>query len=111
MEKLKLVLTFVIIIAATGGFLYWISNKAEKEKNDRVLHVEKKYKYSKGIIVQKHSYKGHSIDVKYRIDNVDYEYTGGWDNNPKNLDVDDSISFKYSIDNPELIITELEDIY
>ncbi len=111
MDKLKLVFTFVIMIGVIGGFLYWISNKAEKDKIDRVLHVGKSYKYSKGIIVQKHSYKGHSIDVKYKIDNVDYEYIGGWDNNPRNIGVGDSISFKYSTDNPKLIITELENSY
>jgi len=111
MEKLKLVLTFAILIGVIVGFLYWISNKAEKDKIDRVSHVEKSYKYSKGIIVQKHSYKGHSIRVKYKIGNVDYEYTGGWDNNPRNIGVGDSISFKYATDNPKLIVTELENSY
>jgi carbohydrate-selective porin OprB len=111
MDKLKLALTFAIMICAIGGFLYWISNQAEKDKLDRVSHVGKSYSYSKGIIVQKHSYKGHSIRIKYKIDNVDYEYTGGWDSNPRNIGVGDSISFKYSTDNPKLIITELEDGY
>ena len=111
MDKLKLALTFAIMIGVIGGLLYWISNKAEKDKIDRVSYVGKSYKYSKGVIVKKHSYKGQSIAVKYKIDNVDYEYAGGWDNNPRNIDVGDSILFKYSTDNPKLIITELEDSY
>jgi len=109
MERIKLTLTFAIMISLIGGVLYWISTKAEKDKSDRMSQVAKSYKYSKGIIVKISSYKGHSIKVKYRIRDMDYEYTGGWDYNPKNIGVGDSISFKYATTNPSLIITEVED--
>lgn len=111
MEKLKLALTFTLMIGVIGGLLYWVSNTAENNKNSRVSHVEGSYRYSKGVITRKHSYKGHSITIKYKIDDLEHEYTGGWDNNPQNLGIGDSILFKYSINNPELIITELEEGY
>lgn len=111
MEKLKVALTFLILIAIIGSFLYWIGKKADKEKNERIEEVEKEYDYSKGLILNIHSYKGHSVKVKYSINGVNYEYSGGWDNNPQKLNIGDSISFKYSVREPKLIITELEDGY
>jgi len=69
------------------------------------------YRYSKGIISQKYSYKGKNVQVKYQINGVSYESTRGWDSNPKRIGIGDSITFRYAISNPNLIITELEDSY
>jgi hypothetical protein len=49
--------------------------------------------------------------VEYIIKNKKYEYSGGWIKNPKGLGEGDSISIRYSVENPELIITELENEY
>ena len=111
MEKLKMALTFIILITIIGSFLYWVGNNAHKEKKDRIEKVEKEYDYSKGIIENIHSYKGHRIKIKYSINGINYEHSGGWDNNPKKLNIGDSISFKYSICEPKLITTELETKY
>lgn len=111
MEKLKMVLTFIILIVTIGSFLCWIGKNADREKNERTEKVEKEYDYSKGIIEDIHSYKGHHIKIKYSINSVNHEYSGGWDNNPKKLNVGDSISFKYSVREPKLVITELEAKY
>lgn len=83
MNNLKMILTFVIMIAIISSLLYWIGNEAGEQKQNRIEKVEEGYKYSKGIITNMHSYKGHSIKIKYKIDGVGYEYSGGWDNNPK----------------------------
>lgn len=48
---------------------------------------------------------------QYKIQEKVYEYRGGWDVNPNDLSEGDSISFKYAIDNPNMIITEMENIY
>lgn len=61
--------------------------------------------------MQKYSYKGHSIEVTYQIGSKEYRYNGGWDSNPHNLVEGDSISFRYALDAPELIVTELENGY
>ncbi len=67
--------------------------------------------YSKGEIIDVKSYKRHSIDVKYIINNITYIFSGKWDKNPKNMSAGDSIMFRYSKKRPEFIITELENEY
>lgn len=111
MNKVKLILTFVVIIGIIIGALYWISTNASRAKAAKLEHINKGFGYSKGLIVQKKSYKGHTIQVKYEIEGKKYKYTGGWDRNPKNLGDGDSIMFRYALDAPELIITELDDGY
>lgn len=58
MEKLKLALTFLIMIGVIGGLLYWISNKAEKDKTDRVLRVEKIISIQKELLYKSIPIKG-----------------------------------------------------
>lgn len=111
MDRLKLVFTFVIMITIISSFLYWIGSNANEQKKARIEKVEEGFNYSKGIITDMHSHKGHSIDVSYNINGVDYKYSGGWDRNPRKLNSGDSISFKYSIAEPKVIITELEISY
>ncbi|MFC0516302.1 hypothetical protein ACFFGT_18940 [Mucilaginibacter angelicae] len=67
--------------------------------------------YGKGVITKIFYHKGHSLHVQYTIGNVTYEHIGGWDENLKNLGKGDSVSFRYSINKPELIITEMESGY
>lgn len=111
MDKLKLALTFGIIIGLIALGLYWVSKDAKKSEFDSINAISHGYKYSKGIISRKHSYKGKSIRVKYQIEGVCYETSLGWDSNPRNLGIGDSVSFRYATENPEYIITELEDDY
>ncbi|AZI24028.1 hypothetical protein EA772_01215 [Pedobacter sp. G11] len=111
MNKIRIGTIFIIIIVTISLFLYWIVSNSNKDNAKRVKMVEKKFNYSKGVIAEIHSYKGHSIKVKYKINGIDYTFFGGWDNNPEGLNINDSISFKYSITDPNLIITELEKEY
>jgi hypothetical protein len=111
MEKIKIAVTFAIIIGLIGGGLYWISKNAEKSKAESIMYMNQGYKYGKGIIIQKHSYKGRSLEVKHQINGLEYECTRNWDNNPRNIGVGDSILFKYATHNPKVIITELENDY
>jgi hypothetical protein len=111
MNKVKLVLTLTLILGICLGALYWIAKNASKSRTDKMDHINKNYSYSKGIIVGKRSFKGHSIEVKYQIGSKEYNYTGGWDSNPNNLGEGDSISFRYALDAPELIVTELHNGY
>jgi hypothetical protein len=89
------------------GF-YWLSKSAEKSKSDRISIMSHGYKYSKGIIEEKHSYKGQTVTVRCQIDGVYYDCIRNWDTNPRNIGVGDSISFKYATNNHKVIITELE---
>ncbi|NRF41033.1 hypothetical protein [Pedobacter foliorum] len=108
MEKLKIVFTLLSITITIGLGLYWIGVNAEKEQIETSELIKEGFGESKGIITSIKYYKGRSLRVKYTLNNKVYEYSGGWDHNPKRLDVEDSISFKYSIKRPEVLITELE---
>ncbi|MOA25798.1 hypothetical protein D3C78_1465470 [compost metagenome] len=99
------------MIGVIVGGLYWVLIDGKKKKIERVEIMSKGYEVSKGIIVSKHSYKGHSIRIKYCINDVEYETSTGWDKNPQNLGVGDSIFFKYATLNPNIIISELESDY
>lgn len=111
MEKFKLIMFFVLLIAVFVGGIYWDSVNVKKENEFRIATVNKDYKYGRGIISSYHSYKGRSLRVKYTINKKDYEYSGGWSINPNNIYEGDSIWFRYSVEDPNLIITELEKAY
>jgi uncharacterized protein (UPF0333 family) len=73
MEKLKLALTWLVILGVIALGFYWLSKNAEKTKSEETKAMSHGYGYSKGIISEKHSYKGRTIHVKYRIGGIDYE--------------------------------------
>jgi len=95
--------------------IYGLSRTIVSAENLKVEHrkilKESFLGNSKGVITSIHYYKGHSLEVKYKINHKTYEYSGGWDHNPKGLGVGDSIQFKYAIKKPDVIVTELDDDY
>jgi uncharacterized protein (UPF0333 family) len=111
MDRLKLALTWVIILGVMFLGFYWLSKDAEKTEFEEIKAMSHGYGYSKGVILEKHSYKGRTIHIKYRIGGIEYECKRNWDNNSRNLDVGDSISFRYAFDNHKIIFTELEKNY
>lgn len=110
-KKLQLVLFNLGLALAIFGALYWFGQKWDRDIQARIDTVNKDYEYGKGIITDIHLYKGHSVEIKYIVKNNQYEFSGGWDKNPNGLGEGDSIRFKYSTENPELLISELEDEY
>ena len=84
-----------------------------REINDkeRLKFIKERSGYSRGLITSFHSYKGRTLTVKYKVDNNEYEYNNGWDHNTQRLGEGDSITVRYSIERPDLAITELEEEY
>lgn len=111
MEKFKLIILFVLLMGVFVGGIYWDSENVKKENQLRIATVNKNYKYGRGIISSYHSFKGRSLRVKYTINKKDYEYSGGWSINPNNIYNGDSIWFRFSVEDPSLNITELENAY
>ncbi|CAG4993613.1 hypothetical protein DYBT9275_01201 [Dyadobacter sp. CECT 9275] len=111
MKKIKLILLNILLIALVCTGLYVFVNRIEKEHQVRLETVNRSYNYSRGLITDFKSYKGHSLVVRYKIGSRYFEFSGGWDSNPKRLSEGDSISFRYSVENPRYIITELEKEY
>jgi hypothetical protein len=110
-EKLQVALTLLAITALIVGGLYWIGISAGQDSARRAIALNKGSKYAQGIITSIHYYKGRSIHIRYKVNGTNYEYNGSWDHNPKHLDKDDSISLKYAVSDPSVVITELEDGY
>ena len=111
MDKIKLLLTIIIAISIIVGGLYWIAKSSINANINRVEHINKGFGYGKAMITDMKAYKGHSVHVRYRIGNKEYVSSVGWDKNPKDLHEGDSIDFRYALDNPELIITEMNNEY
>lgn len=110
-DKLKAALTLVVIAILILLGLFMINRSSNKDHEERINFVKGGYDYGKGLIVRIKHYKGHSIKVKYQVNHVDYSFDGGWDINPKGLQVRDSIKIKYAVTKPQFILTELESAY
>lgn len=94
------------------AFQFYKSNEKTKQDSYRITEVNKGSKPAKGVIVRNESDKyNHIFVIKYQANKADYESWVTWYSNPKGLRVGDSISFRYSIKNPQLVITELEKAY
>jgi hypothetical protein len=111
MYKISISVMLAVAVVVIGGGLYWIATYSAKTEAFKLERINKGFGYGKGIIVDKISYKGHSINVKYQIEGKYYIYFGGWGKNPQNLQEGDSIKFRYALDAPELIVTELDNGY
>lgn len=109
-EKLKVSLTIFLFMTMVAAAIYWYVSGGQEEQKERIAIVKQDYKYGKGIITKMFYYKGHSVYVSYKINGAAYEHSGGWDDS-KGLSTGDSIKFKYAINNPSMIITELENEY
>lgn len=109
-EKLKISLTIILSMTVVVATIYWYVSGGEEEQKERITMVQSNYKYGKGVITKMFNFKGHSVYVSYKINGIAYEYSGGWDDS-KGLSTGDSIKFKYAINNPSMIITELENEY
>lgn len=49
----------------------------EREKAVRIETVNKKNRYVRGFVTKLSSYKGHNINVKYIVDNMEYKSSAG----------------------------------
>ncbi|MFD0766199.1 DUF3592 domain-containing protein [Mucilaginibacter lutimaris] len=108
-EKKMVVITIISIVVIIVGALYWLTASSDEDNKNRLQTINNSGVYAKGIITSIHSYKGHSVTVKYQAKGKEYLYDGGWDSNANHLGIGDSIRIKYAEANPSLIITELED--
>ncbi|RZL48096.1 MAG: hypothetical protein EOP00_10135 [Pedobacter sp.] len=111
MERLKLLLTIMLFFSLLSVGIYFYVREGEIERQHNFEMVQQNYDYAKGIITKISAYKGHSIQIKYSINNIEYTYKGGYDNNHQGLGLGDTIKIKYPIDSPQFIISELDNNY
>lgn len=104
--KDKIKILFIIIFFIVG--IYFIATKLTDLRDKDIEFINTDYKYSKGIVVKKSVYKGHSIRVKYKVKGKVYIGSDGIDIGNE-IEEGDSIDIKYSTTKPELMITEFNE--
>ncbi|NIG53529.1 hypothetical protein [Chitinophaga sp. Cy-1792] len=92
------------------GLLYMGRGTAEKWKRELSI-INANNKFGKGIITNMKSYKGHSIDITYKVGGKTYSKSSSWDTNPHGLRVGDSIYLRYAVDSPSLMVHVLQRDY
>ena len=80
------------------------------ERIEEIKFIKADYHTIRGIVTEKHTYKGNSIHVKYKVDGKFYEGIDGFEERYK-FDIGDSLFIKYSKTKPELMITEYNSEY
>ncbi|TWR30000.1 hypothetical protein FPZ43_09130 [Mucilaginibacter pallidiroseus] len=108
-EKKDALVTLLVITAIIISGLYWLGKTSDQENTVRLKAVNNGCVYTNGVITLIFYYKGKSIHIKYVVKGKEYEYIGGWSNNPRHLGKNDSVRIRYATSDPSLVITELED--
>lgn len=106
MGRFKLFLLFVFIFCFFIFFINYLLNS----RKDEISLIKSNYKICRGIITDIKLYKGQIVRVKFKVNNVMFEGGDGLDNR-KNKKVGDSITVMYSVQDPNLFITELNNSY
>ncbi|TFF33584.1 hypothetical protein E2R66_25245 [Mucilaginibacter psychrotolerans] len=109
-EVKNLLVPFVILVVVVF-LLFNLVKKGKQTKNRELAIVNRKFKYSRGVITKMFYYKSQRIRIEYKLNGIKYQYEGSWDDDPRSLREGDSINFRYSVTNPNLIIHELENVY
>jgi hypothetical protein len=92
------------------SIVYFIATSLRNEELENIKFIKTNYKTTRGIITEKHTYKGNSIHVKYKVNGKVYEEIDGFEERYK-FNEGDSIALKYSVSKPNLMITEYNDKY
>lgn len=101
--KGKLVMMFVVVIVFSGIF-YFI----DKMRREKLNTINEDFNLSYGVVVNKSAYKGRSIRVKYFVNGKEFIESDGISEDD-NVNVGDTITIKYSQQNPKLMITRFNE--
>jgi hypothetical protein len=102
-KAIQAIQAMLITVALTLLLFYFLFNYLDTQRTKKIELINKKFQITKGIITGKQLYKGHSIDVKYYVGNSEYNESDGLDGH---FEIGDSILVKYSIEEPNKMITE-----
>ena len=105
-EKICIFLTIIGMVS----IVYFIATSLRNEELDNIKFIKSDYKTTRGIIIEKHTHKGNSIHVKYKVNGKVYEEIDGF-SEKYNFEEGDSLNLKYSESKPNLMITEYNDEY
>ena len=92
------------------SIVYFIATSLRNEELENIKFIKKDYKTTRGIVTEKNTLKGNSIHVRYKVNGKVYDEIDGFNEKYK-FNKGDSLTLKYSITKPELMITEYNDEY
>lgn len=103
---------FYIFLTIFGmlSMLYFTATNLRNEELENIKFIKKDFKTTRGIITEKHTYKGNSIHVKYNVNGKFYEEIDGFEKKYI-INEGDSITLIYSVTKPNLMITEYNGEY
>ena len=99
-----------LVILGMLSVIYFIATSLRNEELENIEFIKADYKITRGIITEKHTHKGNSIHVRYKVNEKTYEEIDGFNEN-YDFKEGDSVEIKYSTTKPELMLTEFNDKY
>lgn len=105
-DKLKIFCILTLLMAC----IYFIATNLRIGELDNIQHINKSFKIITGVITKKSVQKGNHIWVKYIVNGNVYIESDGFLESQK-VNVGDSVKVKYSINKPELMITEFNEYF
>lgn len=99
-----------LVLFGMVSIVYFIATSLRSERIEEIKFIKTDYKITRGIVTKKHTYKGNSVHVKYKVNGKDYEEIDGFEEKYK-FKEGDSITLKYSVTKPNLMVTEYNEEY
>lgn len=103
-DKIKI---FGILTILLFGIYFFYTYLRENRLRD-IEYINNNFKVTNGIVIRKSIQKGNHIWTKYSVKGRVYIESDGFSESQK-VNVGDTIKIKYSIDKPELMITEFNE--
>jgi len=107
-KTLKEKICIFLVLIGISSIIYFIVTGLTETRHQEIEFINQDFIITRGIVTKKYLYKGHSIRVKYIVNQKCFEGSDGFDEYDK-VERGDSISVKYSKLKPELMITEFND--
>ena len=99
-----------LILLGILSVIYFVATSLRETELNNIDFIKKDFNVTRGIITEKHTHKGNSIHVRYKVDGKVYEEIDGF-NEKYGFNEGDSLTLKYSKSKPGLMITEYNDEY
>ncbi|WP_312994646.1 hypothetical protein [Chryseobacterium flavum] len=105
-DKLKIFGILTLLMVS----IYFIATYLRVGEINNIQQINKNFKITTGVVIKKSVQKGNHIWIRYNVNGNIYVESDGFLESQK-VNVGDIIKVKYSIDKPELMITEFNEYF
>jgi len=105
-DKIKVIGILTLLMVC----IYFIATNLRAGEMSNIRQINKNFEIITGVITRKSVQKGSHIWVKYMVNGSVYVESDGFLESQK-INVGDSVKVKYSIDRPEVMITEFNEYF